>query len=276
MPYDPWQEALNSGGGIQGSLVKFVKGVWSVDDDAVETGDDGIRLNILMETAQHGSVLGATIGQLSIVGFSATPMPRRPARPSKRAGRLTRNSCAFAGQFGGASLIETGRESRARCAVGRREPEVRSAGGEVISACIWGGEGRARKDRVEGVQLLVAEQSQINLVFHVHRLERPSVATIEEGHRRGNASRRRGFWVLHYCGQRVDGVQCQFASGLPYAEDDPPRLDRLGPLWPAAGVARNAGLEARAPYSAARHRLSPPVRLPVFGGSIVGFERGKS
>jgi hypothetical protein len=57
MKNDPWQEALDSGGGIQGSLLKFVKGVWSVDDDAVETGEDGIRLNILMETAQHGSVL---------------------------------------------------------------------------------------------------------------------------------------------------------------------------------------------------------------------------
>jgi hypothetical protein len=57
MKYDPWQEALDSGGGIQGSLVKFVKAVWSVDDDVVETGDDGIRLIILMETAQHGSVL---------------------------------------------------------------------------------------------------------------------------------------------------------------------------------------------------------------------------
>ena len=57
MKYDPWQEALDFGGGIEGSLVKFVKAVWSVDDDAVETGDDGIRLNILMETAQHGSVL---------------------------------------------------------------------------------------------------------------------------------------------------------------------------------------------------------------------------
>jgi hypothetical protein len=54
-----------------------------------------------------------------------------------------------------------------------------STGGEVISACIWGGRGRARKDRVEGVQLLVAEQSQINPLFHVDCLERPSVAAIQ-------------------------------------------------------------------------------------------------
>jgi hypothetical protein len=107
---------------------------------------------------------------------------------------------------------------------------------EVMSAWIWGGHGRARKDRVEGVQLLVAEQSQINLIFHVDRLERPSVATIQEGHRCGNASRRRGFRVLHDCGQCVYGVQCQLASGLPCAKDDPPDLDRLGRLRPAARI----------------------------------------
>jgi hypothetical protein len=88
-----------------------------------------------------------------------------------------------AGQFGGALPIETGRESRARCAVDRREPEVRSAGGEVVSAWIWGGEGRARKDPVESVQFLVAEQSQIYPVFHVDRLVGPAVTPIEEGHR---------------------------------------------------------------------------------------------
>ena len=87
-----------------------------------------------------------------------------------------------------------------------------------MSAWIWGGHGRARKDRVEGVKLLVAEQSQIDPVFHINRLVRFAMATIQEGHRRGNASRRRGFRVLHNCGQRVEGVQCELASGLPYAK----------------------------------------------------------
>jgi hypothetical protein len=40
---------------------------------------------------------------------------------------------------------------------------------EVMSAWIWGGHGRARKDRVEGVQLLVAEQAQINPDIDVDR-----------------------------------------------------------------------------------------------------------
>ena len=54
--------------------------------------------HILMETAQHGSVLlGVTIEQLSIVGFNATPRPpRRPRSRSKWAGRLTRYSSASA------------------------------------------------------------------------------------------------------------------------------------------------------------------------------------
>jgi hypothetical protein len=108
---------------------------------------------------------------------------------------------------------------------------------EVMSAWIWGGHGRARKDRVEGVKLLVAEKSQINPDIDVNRLIRPSVATIQEGHRCGNASRRRGFRVLHYRGQRVDGVKCHLASGLPCAKDDPPDLDRLGRLRPAARIA---------------------------------------
>ena len=87
-----------------------------------------------------------------------------------------------------------------------------------MSAWIWGGHGCARKDRVEGVKLLVAQQSQIYPNIDIDRLVRPAVATIQEGHRRGNASRRRGFRVFHYCGQRVDGVQRQLPSGLPYAK----------------------------------------------------------
>jgi hypothetical protein len=57
MMYDPWQEALNASGGIDGIHVKFVKGHWSFDDDPVQTGNEGVRICILMETAQHGSVL---------------------------------------------------------------------------------------------------------------------------------------------------------------------------------------------------------------------------
>ena len=71
----------------------------------------------------------------------------------------------------------------------------------------------------------------------IDSLERPSVATIQERHRCGNAGRRRGFRVLHDCGQRVDGVQGQLASGLLYAKDDSPDLDRLGIPRPPAGVA---------------------------------------
>ena len=83
MKNDPWQEALDSGGGIQGSLVKFVKGVWSIDDDVVEAGDDGIRLNILMETAQHGSVLWGndrTIIDRRLQRYAVAPPSREPPK----------------------------------------------------------------------------------------------------------------------------------------------------------------------------------------------------
>ena len=49
---DPWQEAANNTGGG----VKFGKGRWTVDNNDVETGENGLRLCILMDTAAHGSV----------------------------------------------------------------------------------------------------------------------------------------------------------------------------------------------------------------------------
>jgi hypothetical protein len=50
--YDPWQEVANSIGGI----VKFAKGRWAVDNNEVETGENGMRLCPLVDTALHGAV----------------------------------------------------------------------------------------------------------------------------------------------------------------------------------------------------------------------------
>lgn len=47
----------NVSGGIEGIHVKFVKGLWTVDDEAVLTGSDGIRICVVMDTALHGAVL---------------------------------------------------------------------------------------------------------------------------------------------------------------------------------------------------------------------------
>lgn len=50
--YDPWQEvANNAGGGL-----KFGKGRWTLDNDEVETGENGLGLYVLMDTAIHGTV----------------------------------------------------------------------------------------------------------------------------------------------------------------------------------------------------------------------------
>jgi hypothetical protein len=54
--YDPWQEAANNSGGVDGFHVKFGKGVWTVDNDEVRTGEGGFRLCALMDTAMHGAV----------------------------------------------------------------------------------------------------------------------------------------------------------------------------------------------------------------------------
>ena len=53
---DPWQEAANNSGGIEGIHVKFGKGCWTVDNDEVQTGEDGFRLCVLMDTAAHAEV----------------------------------------------------------------------------------------------------------------------------------------------------------------------------------------------------------------------------
>jgi hypothetical protein len=56
MTRDPWQEALNDSGGIEGVHIKCAKGVWTFDDDVVETGDGGVQICIVMESALHGQV----------------------------------------------------------------------------------------------------------------------------------------------------------------------------------------------------------------------------
>ena len=83
MTHDPWQEALNASGGIDGIHVKFVKGHWSFDDDPVQTGNEGVRICILMETAQHGSVLwdDRTIVDRRLQRYTDVPPSREPPKP---------------------------------------------------------------------------------------------------------------------------------------------------------------------------------------------------
>jgi hypothetical protein len=78
---DPWQEAVNDSGGIQGLLLKFARRSWTVDDEAVQTGDDGVRICILMETALHGSVLWSndrTIINRRLNRYAAVAPSREP------------------------------------------------------------------------------------------------------------------------------------------------------------------------------------------------------
>jgi hypothetical protein len=41
---------------LVGAFLKCAKGVWSLDDEGIETGPDGFRLTILTPTAKHGRV----------------------------------------------------------------------------------------------------------------------------------------------------------------------------------------------------------------------------
>jgi hypothetical protein len=56
MTYDPWQQALNNAGGLEGIHIRCAKGSWSYDDEEIRTGNDGASIVIVMETAVHGSV----------------------------------------------------------------------------------------------------------------------------------------------------------------------------------------------------------------------------
>jgi hypothetical protein len=57
MAHDPWLQAVEQGSGIEGLHLKCSKGVWMLDDVIVETGPEGLKVIVLMETAQHGAIL---------------------------------------------------------------------------------------------------------------------------------------------------------------------------------------------------------------------------
>jgi hypothetical protein len=57
MTYDPWQQTLDQHGGIEGLHLKCAKGTWKLDDFDLETGDNGLKVCVLMPTAKRGAVL---------------------------------------------------------------------------------------------------------------------------------------------------------------------------------------------------------------------------
>src|SRR5438105_656991 len=54
---DAWDVAGDSGNGIEGQHLKCAKGTWLLDDKEIKTGDDGVKICIIMETAAVGYVL---------------------------------------------------------------------------------------------------------------------------------------------------------------------------------------------------------------------------
>src|ERR1700694_3535510 len=53
---DPWQEAADEAGGIEGLHVKCAKVRWLANDVELPTGNDGAKLCIIMPTARRGIV----------------------------------------------------------------------------------------------------------------------------------------------------------------------------------------------------------------------------
>jgi hypothetical protein len=53
---DAWDIAGDSGNGIEGGHLKCAKGTWLLDDAEIETGDAGVKICIIMDTATVGYV----------------------------------------------------------------------------------------------------------------------------------------------------------------------------------------------------------------------------
>ena len=54
---DAWDAAGNMGTGIEGQHLKCAKGNWLLDEESIETGEDGFQCCIIMDTATVGEVL---------------------------------------------------------------------------------------------------------------------------------------------------------------------------------------------------------------------------
>jgi len=83
---DAWDEFGDSGNGIEGQWLKCSKGHWTLDKEDVETGDDGIKICVIMDSVTLGQVLwqdskiiGRNIGRLSD-GF-VPPMKKADLTP---------------------------------------------------------------------------------------------------------------------------------------------------------------------------------------------------
>ena len=51
---DAWDEAGDMGNGIEGQHLKCAKGHWLLDKEDVETGDDGLKICVIMDSATVG------------------------------------------------------------------------------------------------------------------------------------------------------------------------------------------------------------------------------
>jgi hypothetical protein len=54
---DAWDETGDMGNGIEGQHLKCAKGTWLLDDTEIETGDNGLKICVIMDTATVGQVL---------------------------------------------------------------------------------------------------------------------------------------------------------------------------------------------------------------------------
>ena len=106
---------------------------------------------------------------------------------------------------------------------------------------------------LQGSEVLIAHVGQIRSRIDLNRLGRFAVAAIKDGLCGRNASRRRGFRVLHDCGQGVDRVLRALAGGICDVAEYPSRLDRRWPLGPPCRVAALARTKACRSPSPSRH-----------------------
>jgi hypothetical protein len=74
-----WQQALVEGG-VEGALLKFVKGGWFLGGSPAETGPDGLRLVVLMPTALHGAIRWTSdhkVAERRLIPYETGGMPSK-------------------------------------------------------------------------------------------------------------------------------------------------------------------------------------------------------
>jgi len=69
---DAWDDFADNGNGVAGQWLRCAKGRWTLDKEDIDIGDDGLKIAVIMDSANAGQILweggkitGRTVGRIS-------------------------------------------------------------------------------------------------------------------------------------------------------------------------------------------------------------------